>query len=150
MEGIVDTVVIGAGLSGLQAALDLQDAGRSVVILEARDRVGGKTCSVQRPDGKGIQELGAAWLNDSNQSHVWNYCQKFGLTPVIQNIEGTVASEDEHGDCHFFPFGGMPKVSSTLILNIWGPRPLTVLPVYGVRSTKHCCSTGRCRSSFSK
>lgn len=110
MADVVDAVVVGAGLSGLQAALDLSEAGRSVVILEARDRVGGKTCSVKRPDGRGIQEIGAAWLNDTNQSLVWSYCQKFGLTPVVQNIKGSVASEDADGKCHLFPFGGMPKV----------------------------------------
>lgn len=116
MTALYDAVVVGAGLSGLQAALDLQAAGRSVLILESRDRVGGKTWSVSRKDGKGIQEVGAAWLNDSNQSHVWSYCQKFNLTPVVQNTQGMVASEDANGNCHFFPFGGMPKVGLTFLL----------------------------------
>lgn len=110
MAAPIDVLIVGAGLSGLQAALDLHDQGYSVLVLEARDRVGGKTCSVERPDRKGIQEIGAAWLNDSNQSHVWQYAQQFGLTPVVQNIKGTVASEDENGNCHFFPFGGLPDV----------------------------------------
>ncbi|KAH7134533.1 monoamine oxidase [Dactylonectria estremocensis] len=122
MADIADAVVVGAGLSGLQAALDLQKAGLSVVILEARDRVGGKTHSVQRPDGKGVQEMGAAWLNDTNQSHVWSYCQQFGLTPVVQNIVGLVASEDSNGDCHMFPFGEMPKFGQTEIDNITALR----------------------------
>lgn len=107
-----DVVVIGAGLSGLQAAIDLQQAGKQVLILEARDRVGGKLRSVQRADGRGVQELGATWVNDSNQSTVWSYCERLGLTPVVQNVEGQVACEDEHGSCHFFPFGGLPKVGS--------------------------------------
>lgn len=64
MSTIIDSVVIGAGLSGLQAALDLHQAGRSVVVLEARNRIGGKTWTIQREDGKGNQEMGAAWLND--------------------------------------------------------------------------------------
>ena len=110
MADIVDVVVVGAGLSGLQAALDLHMAGRSVIVLEARDRVGGKTCSVRRPDGRGIQELGAAWLNNTNQSHIWSYCKKFNLSPVVQNIQGSVASEDAEGNCHSFPFGELPRV----------------------------------------
>lgn len=111
MVSAVDAIIVGAGLSGLQAAITLHEAGRSVVVLEARDRVGGKTCSVQRPDGKGVQEVGATWLNDTNQSHIWSYCKKFGLTPVVQNIQGLVASEDADGVCHMFPFGQLPRVS---------------------------------------
>jgi monoamine oxidase len=110
MAEAVDVIIVGAGLSGLQAALDLHRASRSIIVLEARDRVGGKTYSVEREDGKGVQEIGAAWLNDTSQSHVWEYCKQFGLTPVVQNIDGLVASEDADGDCHLFPFGELPRV----------------------------------------
>ena len=110
-EEPADVIIVGAGLSGLQTALDLHAAGKHVIILEARDRVGGKTYSCSRPDGKGIQELGAAWVNDTNQSHMWEYCKRFQLTPVKQNIVGSVACEDADGECHMFPFGELPKVS---------------------------------------
>ena len=48
----VDVVVVGGGLSGLKAAWDIQKAGFSAVVLEARDRVGGKTWSRDSKTGK--------------------------------------------------------------------------------------------------
>ena len=41
-----EAVSIGAGLSGLQAARSLHDAGVTTVVLEARSRIGGKTWSI--------------------------------------------------------------------------------------------------------
>ncbi|HZU27092.1 MAG TPA: NAD(P)/FAD-dependent oxidoreductase [Bryobacteraceae bacterium] len=40
-----DVVIIGAGVAGLTAAAELREAGRSVVVLEARDRIGGRICT---------------------------------------------------------------------------------------------------------
>jgi monoamine oxidase len=57
----VDVVVIGAGLAGLVAARDLQRAGRSVVVLEARDRVGGRTLNQELGGGK-VVEAGGQWI----------------------------------------------------------------------------------------
>lgn len=133
MVEVVDTIIVGAGLSGLEAAIQLQKAGRSFTILEARDRVGGKIWSVQRPDGKGVQEIGAAWINDSNQSHIWQYCKAFNLTPVVQNVEGSVASEDQDGNCHFFPFGGLPDVS-------FFPNPIRPMPCFARQPKRDSCS----------
>lgn len=38
----MSTIVIGAGIAGLTAGRDLQDAGRAVTVLEARERTGGR------------------------------------------------------------------------------------------------------------
>jgi len=56
-----DVIVIGAGLSGLAAARAVQAAGRSVVVVEARDRVGGRTEAGTLADGQWI-ELGGQWV----------------------------------------------------------------------------------------
>jgi monoamine oxidase len=56
-----DVVVVGAGLAGLAAARALVAAGSSVVVLEARDRVGGRTLNEPLGDGK-VVEVGGQWI----------------------------------------------------------------------------------------
>lgn len=59
-------VIIGAGLAGLAAASELLEHGRSVVVLEARDRVGGRVFT-DEVDGTPV-DLGAAWLAPGNDA----------------------------------------------------------------------------------
>src|SRR5262245_43936751 len=56
-----DVVVVGAGLAGLAAARALAAAGASVVVLEARDRVGGRLLNRDIGDGK-LVEVGGQWI----------------------------------------------------------------------------------------
>jgi monoamine oxidase len=60
MAEAADVVVVGAGLAGLATARDLTAAGRSVLVLEARDRVGGRIVSQDIGGGK-IVEMGGQW-----------------------------------------------------------------------------------------
>jgi monoamine oxidase len=60
MERSADVLVVGAGLAGLTAARELVAAGRSVLVLEARDRVGGRVVNRDIGDGK-IVEMGGEY-----------------------------------------------------------------------------------------
>lgn len=84
----IDVAVIGAGLSGLKAATDVQSAGFSCVVLEASNRVGGKTLSVPAGPGEGVLDLGAAWINNTTQKRMWALYQKYDCEPLVQRTEG--------------------------------------------------------------
>jgi monoamine oxidase len=57
----VDAVVVGAGLAGLTAARQLVEAGREVLVLEARERVGGRLLNHTLSDGT-VVEVGGQWI----------------------------------------------------------------------------------------
>lgn len=72
-----DVVVIGAGLAGLTAARALERAGASVLVLEARDRVGGRLLNHDLGDGK-VVELGGAYLGE-RQDRVAALARELGV-----------------------------------------------------------------------
>ncbi|CAN6655476.1 polyamine oxidase Fms1p [Trichomonascus vanleenenianus] len=57
-------IVIGAGIAGIKAAVDLSNAGVEVVMIEARDRIGGRIDTMEDEGGNKI-DLGASWLHGS-------------------------------------------------------------------------------------
>src|SRR4051795_13644809 len=56
-----DVIVVGADLAGLTAAREIQRAGKTAIVLEARDRVGGRTLNHPIGDGK-VVEVGGQWI----------------------------------------------------------------------------------------
>lgn len=107
----VDVVIIGAGLAGLTAAEDVIRSGLSCVVLEARDRVGGKTWSHPLTKGDGVIDLGAAWINDTNQSRMFALAKRFGAELIEQNTSGNCVLQGFDGSCSTFPYGELPRVS---------------------------------------
>lgn len=72
----VDVAIVGAGLAGLSAARDLTAAKKTVVVLEARDRVGGRVEN-QLLDNGGVIELGAAFVGPT-QDRVLALAEELG------------------------------------------------------------------------
>ncbi len=81
----VDVCVIGAGVSGLRAAQRLSAGGQRVCILEARDRVGGRTAGGTLC-GEAV-DLGGQWLG-SGQTRALALCQELGLDLYEQYADG--------------------------------------------------------------
>ena len=77
-EREADVVVVGAGLAGLRAARDLAEAGQRVVVLEARDRVGGRGWTSTFPGTDLAIELGGSWYTDE-QREVAAEVERYGL-----------------------------------------------------------------------
>ncbi|GAA5007138.1 FAD-dependent oxidoreductase [Streptomyces siamensis] len=73
-----DVAVVGGGLAGLTAARDLVAAGRSVVVLEARDRVGGRVVNLKLPNG-GVTEGGGEFIGPT-QDRIKALADSLGVT----------------------------------------------------------------------
>lgn len=90
MTGDRDVVVIGGGLAGLAAGRQLQENGLDAVVLEARDRVGGKTYSTHTDHGD-VVEYGGQWVGPG-QDRVLALMEEFDIGTRPQYGEGTVVS----------------------------------------------------------
>lgn len=77
-----DVVIIGAGLSGLNAASILKEQGYKVVVLDANNRIGGRVHTVDTADGKidvGASQIGRGY------ARVLDTCQKLGLKLIPED-----------------------------------------------------------------
>ena len=77
MAQIADALVIGAGPAGLLAAVTLQEAGLDVLVLEARDRIGGRAHTSRLSDGTPV-EHGAESIHGPTLI-TWEFVGRFGL-----------------------------------------------------------------------
>lgn len=103
-------IVIGAGMGGLSAALDLQRAGCEVIVLEARSRVGGRVHTV-RTFSEGLVAEGGAEFIDKGHVRMISYAKEFGLS--LAELPGWQGRAEDWG-CFEGKAGSMEDES------VWG------------------------------
>lgn len=81
-----DACIVGAGYAGLTAARRLNQAGKSVVVLEARDRVGGRVYS-QRGESGAMLDMGGTFIGP-RQDRLHALLKEMGVTTFKTNLEG--------------------------------------------------------------
>jgi pseudooxynicotine oxidase len=77
---VYDVAVIGGGFAGVTAAREAAFRGRSVLLLEARDRLGGRTWSTDWAPAR--IEYGGAWVH-WHQPHTWSELSRAGLAVTL-------------------------------------------------------------------
>src|SRR3954463_3208189 len=81
-----DVIVVGAGLAGLTAAREIQRAGKTALVLEARDRVGGRTLNKPIGDGK-VVEIGGQWIGPG-QDRIAALAKELGVATFPTHATG--------------------------------------------------------------
>jgi monoamine oxidase len=80
-----EVIVVGAGLAGLNAAVELNDAGVDVLVLEASDRVGGRVWT--RDFGRGREEVGGTTFGPTHERCL-GLIDRFDLATEVYEVEG--------------------------------------------------------------
>ncbi|XP_024919440.1 amine oxidase [flavin-containing] isoform X2 [Cynoglossus semilaevis] len=114
-----DVIVIGAGISGLSAAKLLKSHGLNPVVLEARDRVGGRTFTVQNKESKWV-DLGGAYVGPT-QNRILRLAREYDVKTYKVNEKENLV---HYVNGKSYPFkGSFPPFWNPLVLldfnNLW-------------------------------
>jgi monoamine oxidase len=109
-----DVVVVGAGLAGLAAARAVAAAGGSVVVLEARDRVGGRVLNHDIGDGK-VVEVGGQWIGPT-QDRLAELARELGVETFPTHAKGHNLLE--YGGSVRRYTGTIPRINPAVLVDV--------------------------------
>ncbi|KAF8864916.1 amine oxidase [Acephala macrosclerotiorum] len=103
-KAVYDVIIVGAGYTALTAARDATISGLKVLLLEARDRIGGRSWSSNI--GGYPFEMGGTWVN-WGQAHVWREISRYGMRKELE-----ISQDYSHGVNHFSLFTAAGKITN--------------------------------------
>ena len=109
-----DVIVIGAGLAGLVAARELSARGASVVVLEARDRVGGRILNHELGDAK-VVEVGGQWIGPT-QDRLAALARQLGVETFPTHSDGENVIE-YRGRLRRYQ-GAIPRINPVVLVDV--------------------------------
>jgi monoamine oxidase len=115
-----DGIVIGAGISGLAAARYLSDHGEDVLILEARDRIGGRIWTSGRW-ADAPADMGASWIHGVTGNPI---------TALATQAHAKTVVTDNNSTTYYLPGGSLATGAQVQAINGWTSKAASALSAY--------------------
>jgi nicotine oxidoreductase len=130
-----DVIVIGAGFAGATAARECATRGLRTLVLEGRDRLGGRTWTSQLSDGE-VVEIGGTYVHWS-QPNIWSEIIRYGLAGdvVEAGVEPEWALVPSGSALAWRPFAEFAAWEKTLLERVFEPSRVALPRPYDPLST---------------
>lgn len=110
-----DVCIVGAGYAGLTAARRLTRAGVTAVVVEARDRVGGRAWTLQTEDGTAL-DMGGTWIGPG-QDAAYSLARELNISTYPTYAAGETVFVDAKGRVSGYR-GSIPKIGPLSIVSL--------------------------------